>query len=99
MFSSLVCTAFIDSSFCLVGLARETVFLFFSFPLLGTAGPGFFLLGVSGRTGRFFRPAVVPRPHFIEFCNLVFLFSCNLVFLDCILRFFDMACIFQSLRE
>ena len=81
MFSSLVCTAFIDSSFCLVGLARETVFLLFSFPLLGTAGPGFFLLGVSGRTGRFFHPAVIPRPHFIEFILKPSVFGLYITFL------------------
>ena len=65
-FRYLLVLSFIDSSFCSVGLARGTV-SFFVFLLWGTAGPGFFLLGASERTGRFFHPVFLPGPHFIQF--------------------------------
>ena len=76
----------IDSSFCLVGLARGTVFygvqLARGFPPRG-----------KWTYGEVFYPAVVPQPHF----NLFSLRSCffgAVWYLDCILRFYDIPCTF-----
>ena len=56
---------------------------------MGYSWPGFFLLGASGRTGRFFHPAVVPQPHF----NLFSLRSCFLeLYVTWIVYYVSMIC-------
>ena len=76
----------IDSNFCLVDLARGTVFygeqLARGFPPRG-----------KWTYGEVFHPAVVPRPHFNLF-SLRSSFFGAVCYLDCILRFYDMPCIF-----
>ena len=59
---------------------------------MGYSWPGVFLLGASGRTGRFFTQLLFQDPISIYLAgDLVF---GAVFYLDCILRFYDMPCIF-----
>ena len=65
---------------------------------MGYSWVGVFLLGASGRSGRFFTQQLFYDPISIYLaCDLVFFGA--VCYLDCILRFYDMACIFQYLLE
>ena len=56
---------------------------------MGYSWPGVFLLGASGRTGRFFTQLLFHDPISISLWSS----SLELCYLDCILRFYDMSCI------
>ena len=60
---------------------------------MGYSWSGVFLLGASGRTERFFTQLLFHDPIsiYLAYDLVVFGLVC---YLDCILRFYDMACIF-----